>query len=37
MLRLLPLDTTGPFWPVRRVTTWRVVKAAMHRADSLAA
>jgi integrase/recombinase XerD len=32
MLRVLPLDATGRFWPVHRVTAWRVVKAAMLRA-----
>lgn len=32
MLRLLPLDATGRFWSMHRVTAWRVVKATMHRA-----
>jgi integrase/recombinase XerD len=32
MLRTLPLDATGRFWSVHRVTAWRMVKAAMRRA-----
>jgi integrase/recombinase XerD len=32
MLRMLPLDATGRFWSMHRVTAWRVVKAEMHRA-----
>lgn len=32
MLRTLPLDANGKFWPVHRVTAWRVVKATMRRA-----
>jgi integrase/recombinase XerD len=32
MLRALAPDATGRFWSMHRVTAWRVVKAAMHRA-----
>lgn len=32
MLRMLPLDATGRFWSMHRVTAWRVVKGTMHRA-----
>ena len=31
-LQLLPLDAGGRFWPMHRVTAWRVVKATMSRA-----
>jgi integrase/recombinase XerD len=31
-LQLLPLDADGRFWPMHRVTAWRVVKATMRRA-----
>jgi len=36
MLRKLPCDDSGRFWPVHRVTAWRVVKAAMLRAGIVA-
>ncbi|HEY5081404.1 MAG TPA: hypothetical protein VII91_05685, partial [Bauldia sp.] len=29
MLRKLPRDEPGQFWPMHRVTAWRVVKATM--------
>jgi integrase/recombinase XerD len=29
---VIPLDATDGVWSVHRVTAWRVVKAAMHRA-----
>jgi tetratricopeptide (TPR) repeat protein len=32
MLRVLPSDDSGRFWPLHRVTAWRAVKATMHRA-----
>jgi len=32
MLRALPLDTKGRFWPMHRATAWRMVKAVMKRA-----
>jgi integrase/recombinase XerD len=32
MLRRLPTDTDGRFWPMHRVTAWRVIKATMRRA-----
>src|ERR1700675_4748409 len=33
MLLMLPLDAAGRFWSAHRVTAWRMVKAAMRRAD----
>jgi integrase len=32
MLRLLPSDAKGRFWPLHRASAWRAVKAVMRRA-----
>jgi len=33
MLKRLPTDKSRRFWPMHRVTAWRVIKATMRRAD----
>jgi integrase/recombinase XerD len=33
MLRAIPPDADGRFWPVHRITAWRVVKTTMQRAS----